>query len=120
MPASSQPVSLEAAQTAFLHRYPEFATTAFLDDLRARDYARLDQEDHVYLDYTGGGLYAESQIRTHMDFLSSGVFGNPHSSNPASQPMNEHVDKARTSVLNFFAASPEEYTVVFTAMRVAP
>jgi selenocysteine lyase/cysteine desulfurase len=110
----SQPVSLEAAQAEFLQQYPEFATTAFLDDLRASDYARLDKGDHVYLDYTGGGLYAESQIRTHLEFLSSGVFGNPHSNNPASQPMNEHVDKARASVLEFFSASPEEYAVVFT------
>ncbi len=114
MPVSSQPVSLEAAQAEFLQQYPEFATTAFLDDLRASDYARLDKGDHVYLDYTGGGLYAESQIRTHLEFLSSGVFGNPHSNNPASQPMNEHVDKARASVLEFFSASPEEYAVVFT------
>lgn len=115
MPVSSQPVSLEAAQAEFLQQYPEFATTAFLDDLRASDYARLDKGDHVYLDYTGGGLYAESQIRTHLKFLSSGVFGNPHSNNPASQPMNEHVDKARASVLGFFSASPEEYAVVFTS-----
>ena len=115
MLAPSRPVSLEAAQAAFLLQYPEFTTTAFLDKLRAKDYARLDAGDHVYLDYTGGGLYAESQIRTHLEFLSSGVFGNPHSNNPASLPMTEHVDKARASVLDFFSASPEEYVVVFTA-----
>ena len=115
MLAHSQPVSLEAAQAAFLQQYPEFATTAFLDEVRARDYTRLDAGDHVYLDYTGGGLYAESQICTHLRFLSSGVFGNPHSNNPASLPMTEHVDKARASVLSFFDASPEEYAVVFTA-----
>ena len=34
-----------------------------LDDLRATDYERLDRLGHVYLDYTGGGLYAMSQIR---------------------------------------------------------
>jgi selenocysteine lyase/cysteine desulfurase len=115
MLAHSQPVSLEHSQAAFLQQYPEFATTAFLDKVRAKDYARLDAGDHVYLDYTGGGLYAESQIRTHLEFLSSGVFGNPHSNNPASLPMTEHVDKARASVLDFFRASPEEYAVVFTA-----
>ena len=51
MLAQSHPVSLEAAQAAFLQQYPEFATTAFLDQLRARDYTRLDKGDHVYLDY---------------------------------------------------------------------
>lgn len=115
MRASFESALIQAAQADLLHQYPEFATTAFLDELRATDYARLDEGDHVYLDYTGGGLYAESQIRTHLKFLSSGVFGNPHSSNPASLPMTEHVDKARASVLDFFCASPQEYAVVFTA-----
>ena len=34
-----------------------------IEDLRAREYARLDAQDQVYLDYAGGGLYAESQLR---------------------------------------------------------
>ena len=38
--------------------------------LRAREYARLDAQDQVYLDYTGGGLYAESQLREHLALLS--------------------------------------------------
>ena len=36
--------------------------TAMFDHLRASEYGRLDAHDHVYLDYTGGGLYAESQV----------------------------------------------------------
>ncbi len=35
--------------------------------------------DHVYLDYTGGGLYAECQLREHLALLSQNIFGNPHS-----------------------------------------
>ena len=35
------------------------AATAALDDLRAREYARLDETGQVYLDYTGGGQYAD-------------------------------------------------------------
>ena len=45
----------------FLTRYPTFSQTKILDDLRTTDYGRLDQTDQVYLDYTGGGLYADSQ-----------------------------------------------------------
>ena len=41
----------------------------------------------VYLDYTGGGLYAASQVRQHADLLTSNVFGNPHSVNPSSLAM---------------------------------
>ena len=47
--------------------------------MRARDYARLDITGHVYLDYTGGALYAESQLARHRALLAGAVFGNPHS-----------------------------------------
>jgi len=98
----------------FLASNPSWAQTSALDDLRATEYARLDQQNHVYLDYTGGGLYAESQLRQHMEFMSSGVFGNPHSGNPASLLMTEHVERSRAKVLEYFNASPDEYTVIFT------
>ena len=85
-----------------------------LDELRRSDFARLDRGGHVYLDYTGGGLYAESQLREHMRLLERGVFGNPHSINPTSAASTELVERARASVLEFFNASPEEYVAIFT------
>ncbi|MGC4081365.1 MAG: hypothetical protein QM736_04435 [Vicinamibacterales bacterium] len=42
-----------------LAQFPDYAQTTLLDDLRRTDYARLDIHDHAYLDYTGGGMYAE-------------------------------------------------------------
>ena len=51
-----------------------------LDRLREVEFARLDREHHVYLDYTGGGLYADSQVRRHAEMLLANVLGNPHSS----------------------------------------
>ncbi len=68
----------------------------------------------MYLDYTGGGLYAERQLREYVELLSGNVFGNPHSTNPASQAMTVLVDRARRAVLDFFKASPEEYVAIFT------
>jgi selenocysteine lyase/cysteine desulfurase len=106
---------MHAAEQKFWQAYPAFAHTFILDELRAREYARLDDAQQVYLDYTGGGLYAESQLRAHFDLLRSGVFGNPHSLNPTSQAATELVERARASVLDFFQASPDEYAVVFTA-----
>src|SRR5712691_6709960 len=111
---STQLASMEAALIAFKQKYPTFDTTQYLDDLRAREYARLDQQQQVYLDYTGGGLYAESQLRDHMELLRSHVFGNPHSTNPTSQAMTNLVEHARNYVLEYFNASPDEYAVVFT------
>jgi Aminotransferase class-V len=88
---------------------------AVVEALRAREYARLDAHGHVYPDYTGAGLYAESQVREHLALLGRDVFGNPHSTNPTSRLATDYAERARASVLEFFGASPDEYTVVFTA-----
>ncbi|MBX3054747.1 MAG: aminotransferase class V-fold PLP-dependent enzyme [Caldilineaceae bacterium] len=109
------PFALEAARTVFLRDNPGYAATARLRDLRATEYARLDRQGHTYLDYTGGGLYAEGQVRRHLDLLQENVFGNPHSVNPTSMAATRLVDAARAYVYKFFRASPEEYTVIFTA-----
>ncbi|MEZ5292707.1 MAG: aminotransferase class V-fold PLP-dependent enzyme [Vicinamibacterales bacterium] len=84
------------------------------DALRATEYARLDIAGHVYLDYTGGGLHAASQLRQHHAELETQVFGNPHSNNPTSQAMTDRVERARDYVLEYFNAAPDEYLVVFT------
>src|SRR5437764_8941537 len=102
------------ALAAFRQQYPTFDATQSLDTLRATEYARLDAQQQVYLDYTGGGLYAECQVREHMELLCRHVFGNPHSTNPASQAMTHLVDRARRFVLGYFHASPDEYVVIFT------
>lgn len=98
----------------FLKKYPSYPKTHAIDDLRAAEYARLDAGEHVYLDYTGGGLYAESQVQMHHKLLSENVFGNPHSSNPSSLAATELVESARKYVLKFLKADPEEYDVIFT------
>ena len=64
------PESMDATLAEFLRRWPAYEQTRSLDELRATEYARLDALDQVYLDYTGGGLYAESQLREHMALLS--------------------------------------------------
>ncbi len=43
--------------------YPGYETTARLDELRATEYSYLDEGGHVYLDYTGAGLPARSQLQ---------------------------------------------------------
>ena len=111
---SPETQSLDAAEAAFRQHHPSYADTTLLDELRRSDFSRLDRSDHVYLDYTGGGLYAESQLREHLRLLQDGVFGNPHSINPTSAASTELVERARASVLDFFRASSEEYEAIFT------
>lgn len=106
--------SCAQAEDSFCTNAPEYAATRALDDLRRTEYARLDATGMVYLDYTGGGLYAESQLRQHLEMLSANVFGNPHSHNPTSQAMTDLVESARAAVLRYFNADPAEYTAIFT------
>jgi molybdenum cofactor sulfurtransferase len=105
----------EAAYRDFVAAWPDYAGTSALDELRAREFGRLDAAGHVYLDYTGGGLYGESQVRRHGELLLGEVLGNPHSQNPTSRTTTELVERCRRHVLAFFNASPEEYVAIFVA-----
>ncbi|MDA1183374.1 MAG: aminotransferase class V-fold PLP-dependent enzyme [Acidobacteria bacterium] len=106
------------AYAAFLEAYPDYGRTCALDALRASDYRRLDAAGHVYLDYTGGGLHAESQVRDHADLLNQHLFGNPHSANLTSSGMTTLVEQTRRAVLAWFNAG-DEYTAVFTPNATA-
>jgi selenocysteine lyase/cysteine desulfurase len=106
--------NMESSFEAFKQAFPDYEKTCHLDELRATDYARLDRQGHVYLDYTGGALYAESQIREHLALLDNGIFGNPHSKNLTSLAMTKLVEETREYVLRYFNASPNEYIAIFT------
>ena len=69
----------------------------------------------MYLDYTGGGLHAASQIDAHAELLRTTVLGNPHSNNPTSLATTALVEQARRRVREFFNASADDYLCVFTA-----
>jgi molybdenum cofactor sulfurtransferase len=104
----------DEACAQFVERYPSYLETELLDRLRATEYRRLDERRQIYLDYTGGALYAESQVRKHFHLLASGVFGNPHSANPTSMAMTEHVERTRRYVLEYFNAGADDYILIFT------
>ncbi len=48
----------ETAYADFVKTYPDYHSTHMLDEWRSTEYRRLDAQRQVYLDYTGGGLYA--------------------------------------------------------------
>ena len=113
-PTTGADLALEDAEAAFLADHPVYGETALLDELRATEYARLDELGHVYLDYTGGCLYAVSQVEEHRRLLCETVFGNPHSVNPTSSGSTVLVEQARAAVLRHFDADPDEYECIFT------
>ena len=114
---------MAGAYAAFMDKWPDYAATAHLDVLRAREYTRLDAgtdaDNHVYLDYTGGSLYALSQLRAHAALLEQGIYGNPHSGNLTSSAATTLVERVRRRVLEWFNAPPGEYTAIFTANATA-
>jgi len=99
----------------FRARFPYGDEFMVLSELRQQEYKRLDQQGHVYLDYTGGGLYPDRLVREHADFLRNVVLGNPHSRNPTSLASTHLMNQAREDVLRYFRADPDEYEVIFTA-----
>ncbi|MCW2869133.1 aminotransferase class V-fold PLP-dependent enzyme [Actinacidiphila oryziradicis] len=84
-------------------------------ELRATEYGYLDENHHVYLDHTGAGLPARSQVHAQAHRLTAGCYGNPHSENPTSAASEALVARARSAVLRHFNADPAEYAAIFTA-----
>jgi molybdenum cofactor sulfurtransferase len=106
---------LEEAEADFTRRYPKFDPDGTFAELRRQEYGRLDQGGHIYLDYTGGGLHAASQVEAHTELMRDRVMGNPHSNSPASLMSTGFMDGARRAVREFFNAPPDDYLCVFTA-----
>lgn len=62
--------NLSVAQEAFHRTYPQYLKeTSSLDELREKDFKRLDSENDIYLDYTGGSLFPEGLAKDHLSSL---------------------------------------------------
>src|SRR3954453_16847692 len=108
------PDGFETAARAFAERFPDFDPEGALAELRRTEYGRLDAGGQVYLDYTGGGLHAASQIDAHVEMLRGTVLGNPLSNNPTSLASTHLVERGRAAVCEFFNVPPDDYLCVFT------
>ncbi|WP_433334827.1 aminotransferase class V-fold PLP-dependent enzyme [Spirillospora sp. CA-294931] len=99
----------------FSRVHPGYSATEYLDRIRREDFARLDDQDLVYLDYTGSGLPGRSQVAAFQQVLCGDTWGNPHSENGPSRRSTEAMRRAREETLQFLNADPDEYSVIFTA-----
>lgn len=86
---------------------------SFFEALRDREYPLLDQQNHLYLDYTGGNLCPRSLLDTHFTMLREHILGNPHSTNPTSLKSTELIEETKAAIIEFFNA--QDYHCVFTA-----
>ncbi|KAK8812629.1 hypothetical protein WA538_003841 [Blastocystis sp. DL] len=98
----------------FMERFGmDYGYNGTLDTILQTDLRH--NHDAVYLDYTGAGMYRDSQIRECEKQLVNHLYGNAHSRSPSSIKTENEVESIREKVLRFFNADPEEYTVVFTS-----
>lgn len=89
--------------------------TAFFEDLRAREFGRLDAAGIAYLDFAASGLHGASQAIAHADLLANSVFGNPHSEHRPSRDSMAAIEATRTTLLAALGVSADDYAVIFTA-----
>lgn len=115
--SKSQPAdsAFKHAYHAFLNRYAAYKDTAHIDALRVNEFSHLDRDGHVYIDFTGGGLYAQKQVAAHAAQLAGNLYGNPHSSNPTSMKATKATESARDYVLRYLNTNRDEYICIFTA-----
>jgi selenocysteine lyase/cysteine desulfurase len=113
------PLPRRPAEPTFLAAYPDYASTALLDDLRATEYDYLDGQDRVYLDYAGASVPSDAQLRAHLERLRGSVIGDPGGTGPASEEAAHLIRRSRDAVLRFVNADPDEYCVIFTANATA-
>jgi len=83
--------------------------------LRATEFARLDAQGVAYLDFAASALYGASQVADYAQRLNHGIYGNPHSEHAPSRASARDLEGARRMALDFFAADPAVYDLVFTA-----
>ncbi|KAJ0975831.1 hypothetical protein J5N97_017796 [Dioscorea zingiberensis] len=88
-----------------------------IDEIRATEFKRL--QGLAYLDHAGAALYSESQIEAVAKDLTSNVLGNPHSQSDCSMATSDMITAARQQVLDYFNASPKDYTCIFTSGATA-
>lgn len=91
------------------------ASVNLLELVRELELRRLHASAQVYLDYTGAALYPETLLREHFHVLRQQIFGNPHSTNPASLSSTRAGQAARAALLDFLDADARDYDVVWTA-----
>jgi selenocysteine lyase/cysteine desulfurase len=100
-------------RVAEIEQLPDYQATESLDALRRSEYSALDADDQVYLDYTGAGLFAQSQVREHLELLQKHILGNPHSASLSSSASTALVEGTRRALLAYFDGT-DDYTAIFT------
>ncbi|MDO5297150.1 MAG: aminotransferase class V-fold PLP-dependent enzyme [bacterium] len=97
----------------FVENYPNYRETWAIDDLRSREFSRLDESGEIYLNYEKAAPYGLSQMRCFTRSLARTVMSPLNYS--ASENFQKKIEHCKRRFLRFFGADPEEYALLFTA-----
>lgn len=105
----------------FTKVYPEYLDTLAVDEIRTQEYAYLNESGHVYLDYSGYGLFSQWQQawqKASTSFRLSYISANlpTHALYGGADEGTVEFDIKR-SVSEFLNIQESEYAMVFTANR---
>eukprot|EP01018_Ginkgo_biloba_P016084 Gb_37045 [translate_table: standard] len=113
--------SLHDAYAKLTQIYPKYEESQHADDIRAKEYNHLQQNDHVCMDYFGFGLF--SHLQQHLDIASSSFNISYTSANLSSLALYGAPDEGsiefdiRNRITRFLNIMEDDYSMVFTATR---
>lgn len=72
-------------------------------------------KDICYLDYTGAGIYSQSQLKQISKQWETCSFSHPHGSSVLSNLCASEIDQTREKILEYFDTDSDQYSVIFTS-----
>ncbi|KAL1465074.1 hypothetical protein WDU94_004669 [Cyamophila willieti] len=85
--------------------------------LRQTEFVHL--KDMCYLDYTGAGIYSQSQINNISEQFKFCLLSHPHGSSVLSDLCVAEVDQIRSLILQYFDTDSDQYSIIFTSGATA-
>uniref|UniRef100_K3WYH6 Molybdenum cofactor sulfurase n=1 Tax=Globisporangium ultimum (strain ATCC 200006 / CBS 805.95 / DAOM BR144) TaxID=431595 RepID=K3WYH6_GLOUD len=111
-----------SSKGAFLRAFPQYGygkddahkeKQLAIDRMRAQEFAHM--EGSVYLDHAGATMYSSVQLQRVFAELSTGLYGNPHSTSTTVRAVGD----VKRRVMRFFSAREDEYELIFTSGTTA-
>ena len=99
----------------FVETYPSYRETWPIDDMRSREFSRLDESGEIYLNFEKAAPYGLSQMRCLTRSLAREVMS--PLSYSASEAFHRKIEHCKRRFLRFFGADHEEYALLFAASR---
>ncbi|KAH0574878.1 Molybdenum cofactor sulfurase [Spironucleus salmonicida] len=115
---NSKSPKLTESQRQFIKEHPGYGLNGQLESLRRKEFSYLTKNG-TYLDFTGAGMFQESQLQNTINELSNNLYCNTHSLSACSKNTDKTVEEVRNALLDYFNAPKGTYSIIFTASATA-